>query len=144
MSTDCCNRGDDKTGSGPSTPGMSNEDDTSTAEEHELLRDHLHHEFEFEEAGQEEASEHNDDSSDSGTDEDMPTMVGRMKDNASSNDSSSSGSYPYHTDNDNSNIEDSDDDCSAVPGLQERCRDDSSSDDSVSCQEENVHSSTAT
>ena len=128
---------DDELGSGPSTPGRSNEDDTTVAEAHELLCDQLHHEYEFEEAGRAEASEHNDDSSESGTDEDMPAMVGRMKDDASSDDSSS-GSYLYHTDNNNSIIEDSNDDCSPMPGLQEKWRDDSSSDDSALCQEERV------
>ena len=67
---------EDKAESGTST-GVSNEDESSAAEAHELLIDHLHHEFEFQEAGQEEASEHNDDYSDSGTDTDLPPLVGR-------------------------------------------------------------------
>ena len=128
---------EDKAGSGTSTPGVSNEDDTSAAEAHELLSDHLHHEFEFEEAGQEEASEHNDDCSESGTDNDLPSLVGRQRNDASSEDSSSDGSYAYNTDNNNSSIEESDDDSTTVPGLQERCREDSSSDgELVPCQEE--------
>ena len=84
-----------------------------------------------------------DNNSESGTDEDMPAMVGRMKDDASSDDNSGNGSYEYHTDNDNSSLEDSDD-CAPMPGLQERCRDDSSSDDSLPARAENAKSSTAT
>ena len=77
MATDGGNEYDNNdTGSGPSPPGRTNKDDTSVAEAHELFCDRLRHKFKFEEAGQEEASEYNDDSSDSGTDEDIPTMVG--------------------------------------------------------------------
>ena len=66
----------------------------------------------------------------------MPTLVGRLRNDASSDDSSSNGSYACHTDNDNSSIEDSEDDCFIVPGIQEKCRDDNSSDaDSVPYQE---------
>ena len=128
---------EDKAGSGTSTPGVSNEDDTSAAEAHDLLIDHLHNECEFEEAGQEER----DDCSESGTDTDLPSLVGPQKNDASSDDNSSNGSYEYHTDDDNSSIEASDDDSTLVPGLQERCRDDSSSDgESMPCQEdENGH-----
>ena len=103
---------------------------SSIAEEYELVNDQLHRECEFYAAGQAEDRDINDKCSESGTDEDMPPMVGRMKDDASSDDSSGNGSYAYHTDNDNSSIEDSDDDCS-MPGLQERCRDDSSIDNSM-------------
>ena len=53
---------------------------------------------------------------------DLPPLVGRQNYYASSDDSSSDA------DNDTSNIDDSDDDSTTVPGLQERCQDDSSSD----------------
>ena len=73
---------------------------------------------------------HNDDYGDSGTGTDLPPLVGRQRDEASSDDSTSDGSIDYHTDNDNSSIEGSDDESSnTVPGLQERHRVDSSSDE---------------
>ena len=97
--------------------GGQDEEEGSIAEEYELVNDRLQRELEFYEAGQVEDSDINDNYSESGTDEDMPPMVGRMKDDASSDDSSGNGSYAYHTDNDNSSLEDSDDDCSTMPGL---------------------------
>ena len=92
------------------------EDESSAAEAQELLSDQLYFERKVQEAYQAEDSELNY-YRDSGTDEEMPILVGRMKDDASSDDSSSNGSYPYHTDNDNSSIKDSDDDSTTVPGL---------------------------
>ena len=130
MATEGGNEYDDDTGSGPSPPGRSNEDDTSAGEAHELLRDQFQRECEYYAAGQAEDSDIDDDYSESGTDEDMPAMVGRLKDDASSDDNSGNGSYKYHTDNDNSSLEDSDD-CTPMPGLQEQSRDDSSSDNSL-------------
>ena len=128
---------ENKEDSGTSTTGVSNKDESSAAEAHELLNDHLQHEFEFQEAGQEEAREHNDDYSDSGTDTDLPLLVRRQKNDASSDNSSSDGSYTHNTDNDNSSIEDSDNDSTTVSGLQERCRNDSGSDgECVPCQGE--------
>ena len=127
---------------GDSASEWRDEEESSIAEEYELLNDQLQREREFYEAGQAEDSDINDEYSESGTDKDMPSMVGRMEDDASSDDSSGNGSCAYHTDNDNSSIEDSDDDCS-MPGLQERSRDDSSSDNSLSVRKENVKSPTA-
>ena len=101
---------------------ISNDDESSAAEAHKLLIDHLQYKIEFQEAGQEEAS-------DSGTDTDLPPLMGRQRNDASSDNSSSDGSWAYHTDNDNSRIKDSDNDSTAVSGLQERFRANSSSDD---------------
>ena len=68
---------------------------------------------------------------------DLPPLVGRQRNYASSDHSSSDGSYAYNTDIDNSSIKDSDDDSTTVPGLIERYQDDSSSDgERVPCQEE--------
>ena len=133
---------DDDTGSGPSPPGRSNEDDTSVGEAQELLRDRFQREREFYEADQAEDSDMDDDYSESGTDRDMPAMVGRMKDDESSDDNSGNGSYKYHTDNDNSSLEDSDD-CAPMPGLQERSQDDSSSDNSLPVRAANAKPPTA-
>ena len=135
--------GQDKLGT--STTDVSNKDESSAAEAQELLIDQIQYETEFQAAGQEEERVQSDDYSDSGTDADMPAMVRRLRHDTRSNNSSGDGSYVYHTDNDNSSIKDSEDDSTTFPGLQERCRDDSSSDDdSVPCQEENAHPQTAT
>ena len=76
--------------------------------------------------------QHNDDNTEYSTDTDLPTLVGRLRNDASSNDSTSKGSYDNHTDHDNSSIEGSDDERSIVPGLQQRdCVDSSSDDDSI-------------
>ena len=52
------------------------EEESSIVKEYELVSDQLQLECDFQAAGQEEDRELNDDYSDSGTDEDMPTMVG--------------------------------------------------------------------
>ena len=124
--------------------GGHNEEESSIVEEYELVSDQVQLEREFQAAGQEEDIDINNKYSDPGTDEDIPTMVGRKKDDASSDGSSGNGSYAVHTDNNNSSVKDSDDDFSIMPGQQERCRDDSSSDNSMSAREENGQSPTAT
>ena len=131
--------------SGTSTIDVSNEDASSAAESCELSIDQIQYESEFQAAGQEDDREQHDDYSDSGTDKDMPTIVRRQRNDATSDNSSSNGLYTYHTDNNNSSIEDTKDNSTTVLGLQERCRDNSSSnDDSRPCQEETVYTHTAT
>ena len=63
--------------SGTSTTNVSNEDESSAAEAHKLLIDHLQYKIEFQEAGKEEASTHDDDYGDSGTNTYLPLLVGR-------------------------------------------------------------------
>ena len=104
---------------GDSDSGWRDEEESSIAEEYELLNDQLQREREFYEAGQAEDSDINDDDSEPGADGEVPSMVEQVKKDASSADSSGNRSYAYHTDNDNSSIEDSDDDC-PMPGLQEQ------------------------
>ena len=89
--------------------GGGRDEEASIVETHKLISDHLHFESEFQDAGQEEGRDIYDDYSEPETDDDMPPMVGRMKDDAS-NDDSYSASHLYHTDNDNSSIKDSNDD----------------------------------
>ena len=119
------------------TIDASNEDKSTATETQQLLIDHQEWEHGAQEAGQEEASQQDDGLRNSGTDTDLPPLVGQQREEASSDNSMSNGSYDYHTDNDNSSIEGSDDESSnTVPGLQERRRVDSSSDeDSVQCQD---------
>ena len=108
----------------------SNEDENSAAEVQQLLIDHQKFEDEAQEARQEESVEQDDGNSDSGTYTDLPSLVGRHRDEFSSDNSTTDGSYDYHTDNNNSSIEGSDDESSnTVPGLQERRRVFSSSDE---------------
>ena len=68
--------------------GCRGKEESSIAEEYELVNDQLQRKREFYEAGRAEDSDINDKYSESGTVEDMPSMVGRMKDDASSDDSS--------------------------------------------------------
>ena len=79
---------------------------------------------------QEEKTQQDDSDSDHGADTEVPSLAERQSYEASSDDNTSDESYDYHTDNDNSSIESSDDESSnTIPGLQERHRDDSSSDE---------------
>ena len=83
---------------------------------------------------QEEADQHNDNNTEYSTDTDLPPLVGRQRNNASSDNSMSKGSYDNHTDHDNSSIEGSDDERSTVLGLQQRNRvDRSNNNNSVQC-----------
>ena len=109
--------GDEK--SGTSTPiDASNEEKSSAAEIQQLLTDRQQWDHEALEAGQEESSQQDDGHGNSGTDIDLLPLVGRQREEASSDNSTSDGSYDYHTDNNNSSIEDSDDESSnIVPGL---------------------------
>ena len=56
--------------------GGRDKEESSIAEEYKLVSDRLQLESEFHSAGQEEDSDINDEYSDSGTDEDMPTIMG--------------------------------------------------------------------
>ena len=108
---------------------VSNEDESTTIEVQQLLIDHQQFEHGAQETGQIESSQHNDDNTEYSTDADLPPLVGRQRNDASSDDSSSNGSYDNHIDHDHSSIDGSDNERSTVPGLQERNRVDSSSDE---------------
>ena len=110
------------------TIDASNEDKSTAAEAQQLLIDHQQWEHGAQEARQEEASQQDDGLENSGTDTDLPPLVRRQREEASSDDSTSDGSYDYHTDNDNSSIEGSDDDSSNTVDC-------SSDEDSVQCQD---------
>ena len=111
---------DDGTASTEHTPttNESSEDASSAAEAQQLADELQQFEDTAREAGREAESQQDDGDNEYGTDTDMPPLVGRQRDDASS-DGSSDGSYNYHTDNDNSSIEGSDDEGSnTVPGGQ--------------------------
>ena len=113
-----------------STTNRSSEYESSAAEAQQISNDLQQFEDEVLEARQEETSQQSKGNNESGTDTEMPPLVGRHRHEASSDDSLSDGSYNYHTDNGNSSIEGSDDEGSnTMPGLQERHHSDSSSDD---------------
>ena len=111
------------------TSDVYEEEESSEAEVQQALYDYQCFEDDIQEAMQEEADKHNDSDRDCGTDTEMPVLVGWRRHDASSNDDTSNESYEYHTDNNNSSIDNSDDESNnTIPGLQERNRDDSSSD----------------
>ena len=120
------NGGDSSTESTSTPTHDSSDKATSAAEEQQLADDLYQFEYEVQEAGQEEELRQDEGENGNGTDTELSPLVGRQRDDASSNDSSE-GSY-NHTDHDSS-IEGSDDERSTVPGLQQRDRVDSSSDD---------------
>ena len=102
--------GDEKPGEQISTTiDASNEDASTAAEAHQLSVDYQEWGNEVQETGQEEPDQHNDDNTEYSTNTDLPPLVGRQRNEASSNDSTSDGSYDYHTDHDNNSIEGSDD-----------------------------------
>ena len=74
----------------------------------------------FQEAGQEEPSQHNDDNTEISMDDDLPLMVGRPQ-NDDSSDDSSKGIYVYHTDHSESSFESSNDERSSSKTSLQQC-----------------------
>ena len=99
------NGGDSSTESTSTPTHDSIEEATSAAEEQQLADDLYQFEYEVQEAGQEEELQQDEGENGNGTDTELPPLVGRQRDDASSDGSTSTGSYNYHTDNDNSSIE---------------------------------------
>ena len=100
------------------TIDVSNEDESSAAEAQQISNDLQQFEDDVQEAMQVDPDQHNDNNTEYSTDADLPPLVGRQRNDASSDNSMSDGSYDNHTDHNNSSIEGSDDESSTVPGLQ--------------------------
>ena len=73
---------------------VSYEDESTEAEVQQLLSDNQQFEHGFQEAGQEETSQHNDDNTETSMDVGLPPLVRRPQNDDSSN-NSSKGSYGY-------------------------------------------------
>ena len=107
---------------------VSNEGESSAAEAQHISNDLQQFEDEVQEAMQEDPDQHNDENTEYSTDADLPPLVERQQNDASSDDNLSNGLSDNHIDHDHSSIKGSDDERSTVPELQERNRSDSSSD----------------